>query len=71
MISYLLQHCPLFLLLAKTYFAPVVWRLSKVLKAFLHVLSQGRQLSIRNIFYKSHTIALSYHQNKKRNTCAN
>ena len=70
MILYFLQHCPLLVMIAKTY--PDNYRdvgafaqYFNTLAAFLQVLIQGRQLSIRDTFVYCQTIALSQYQNRK------
>lgn len=71
MILYLLQHCPYFIVLVKTYFAGSFPQYFNTLVGFIHVLNQRRQLSIRDTLAYCHAIALSHYQNKKRNTCVN
>jgi hypothetical protein len=71
MILYFLQHCHLLVIIAKTHFAGSFAQYFNTLAAFLQVLIQGRQLSIRDTFVYCQTIALSQYQNKKRSTCVN
>jgi hypothetical protein len=49
----------------KTHFAGAFAPYFNTLAAFLQVLIQGRQLSIRDTFIYCQTIALSQYQNKK------
>jgi hypothetical protein len=65
MILYFLQHCPLLVIMAKTYFAGTFALYFNTLAATVQVLIQGRQLSIRDTFAYCQTIALSQYQNKK------
>ena len=70
MILYFLQHCTFLALPLKTYFAGVFATYFNPLASLIQVLIQGRQLSIRDTFLYCQAIALSQHQNKKRNTHA-
>jgi len=65
MMLYLLQHGLHLMVLAKTYFAGGFSLYFNALAAFIQVLSQGRQLSIRDTFAYCHAITLFHHQNKK------
>ena len=65
MILYFLQHCPLLVVLAKTYFAGALSQYFNSLAALIQVLIQGRQLSIHDTFAYCQTIALSQYQSKK------
>jgi hypothetical protein len=65
MIFYLLQHCPHSIVLAKAHYAEVFSTHFNALAAFIQVLIQGRQLSIRDTFAYCQTIALSQYHNKK------
>lgn len=69
MIQYFLQHWPLFVQLGKTCVAPALWDVFDALVGSFRLLTQSRQLSIRDTFAYCHTIALSY-QKQKRTSCA-
>lgn len=65
MILYFLQHGPLLVAMAKAHFAGAFAQYFNTLAAFLQVLIQGRQLSIRDTFAYCQIIALSHYHNKK------
>jgi hypothetical protein len=68
MILYLLQQCPYLMVLAKANFSGAFSQHFNTLAAFIQIMIQGRQLSIRDTFAYYRGIALSHNQNNRKNT---